>query len=96
MAIRNAIAAQLGLGVAGRRPVPELALLRQCHWCCSILQGGLPGRPDARLAPIIWILPEGTVIFVKGLGRGGRRQGLRKSLNADSWRLQPETIKFSC
>ncbi len=31
MAIRNAVAAQLGLGVAGRRPVPELALLRQCH-----------------------------------------------------------------
>ena len=31
MAIRNAVAAQLGLGVAGRRPVHELALLRQCH-----------------------------------------------------------------
>jgi len=31
MAIRNAVTAQLGLGVARRRPVPELALLRQCH-----------------------------------------------------------------
>lgn len=31
MAIRNAVAAQFGLGVAGRRSVPELALLCQCH-----------------------------------------------------------------
>ena len=31
IAIRNAVAAQLGLGVSGRRPVHEPALLRQCH-----------------------------------------------------------------
>lgn len=31
-------------------------------------KGRLPGRPDARLAPIIWILPEGTVNRRQGLG----------------------------
>jgi hypothetical protein len=61
MAIRNAVAAKFGLGVAGGSPVRELALLRQCHCCCSIYQDGLLGRPDAGLAPFVWILPGGPV-----------------------------------
>ena len=36
----------------------------------SILQGGVPDRSDAKLAPIIWILPEGTANRRQGAGAG--------------------------
>ena len=51
VAIRDAVVAQLGLGVTRRRSVPELAFLRQCHLCCSILQGGASRQTRRQACP---------------------------------------------